>query len=479
VVVVYKVDRLTRSLADFAKIVETFDGHGVSFVSVTQQFNTTSSMGRLTLNVLLSFAQFEREVTGERIRDKLAASKKKGMWMGGSVPLGYAAKDRTLVILEPEAESVRTLYRLYLKHRCVRGVRDEAERLGLRSKTGGVIEAGAFYTLLKNPVYIGRIKHKEKTYPGLHPPIVDQKTWDQVQQLLEQNRVDRKNGKHAKHPSLLVGKVFDDAGHPFTPSHAVKNGKRYRYYIERGDLPSPPGRRLRRKRIAASELEGLVVRALQEFLRSPPRVVETLSLGQASPEEIRRATAAAAHVAEQIQPEMEEGRELIESLVTKVTISETELQLGLNRGMLETTFGVRRPASRSEKAPHLVVPARLKRRGIELKFVIEGSSEASTQPDPALIKAVVKARRWWEMLLSGDAATLNEVAQRENTSAPYVRRLLEVAFLAPDITAAILDGRQPINLTAETLTRCEDIPERWDAQRRQFGFVRNQSFGLA
>ncbi|MGE0669142.1 MAG: recombinase family protein, partial [Sphingomonadales bacterium] len=470
VVVVYKVDRLTRSLADFAKIVETFDGHGVSFVSVTQQFNTTSSMGRLTLNVLLSFAQFEREVTGERIRDKLAASKKKGMWMGGSVPLGYAAKDRTLVILEPEAETVRTLYRLYLKHRHVRGVRDEAERLGLKSKTGVVIEAGALYTLLKNPVYIGRIKHKEKTYPGLHPPIVDQKAWDKVQQLLEQNRVDRKNGKHAKHPSLLVGKVFDDAGHPFTPSHAVKNGKRYRYYIERGDVPSPPGRRLRRKRIAASELESLVVRALQEFLRSPARVVEMLSLSQASPEEIRRATVAAAHVAEQLQPDMQEGRELIASLLDKVAFAETELQILLNRGVLATTFGLRAPASKDEKTLDLIVPARLRRRGVELKFVIEGSAEASPIPDPALIKAVVKARRWREMLLNGDAATLNEVAQRENTSAPYVRRLLEVAFLAPDITAAILNGRQPINLTAETLTRCEDIPERWDAQRRQFGF---------
>ena len=178
VVVVYKVDRLTRALTDFAKIVEVFDALKVSFVSVTQQFNTTTSMGRLTLNVLLSFAQFEREVTAERIRDKIAASKKKGMWMGGNVPLGYDAKDRSLVINEVEAETVRTLFRLYLELGSVRALQAEAQRRGLRSKTGQPFSYGHLYFLLQNPIYIGLIRHKKATYPGLHPPIIDQATWD-------------------------------------------------------------------------------------------------------------------------------------------------------------------------------------------------------------------------------------------------------------------------------------------------------------
>ncbi len=269
VVVVYKVDRLTRALADFAKIVEIFDAQSVSFVSVTQQFNTTSSMGRLTLNVLLSFAQFEREVTAERIRDKIAASKKKGMWMGGTVPLGYDARDRTLVINEPEAETVRTLFRLYLELGNVRLVTEEANRRGLRSKLrenlnsrmrGGLpFYRGHIYTILTNPVYIGRIPHKKETYPGLHPAIIDQETWTSVQRMMDGHRVDRRNGINAKHPSPLAGNLFDDKGTPFTPTHAVKNGKRYRYYVERDatqsvgrkrkgpefTLPPPPHRRER------------------------------------------------------------------------------------------------------------------------------------------------------------------------------------------------------------------------------------------
>ena len=198
VVVVYKVDRLTRALADFAKIVDVFDAHKVSFVSVTQQFNTTTSMGRLTLNVLLSFAQFEREVTAERIRDKIAASKKKGMWMGGNVPLGYDAKDRTLAINAAEAETVRTVFRLYLDLGSVRALRAEAHRQGLRSKTGNAFSYGHLYFLLQNPIYFGRIRHKKVSYPGLHPAIIDQATWDAVQQRLSAHRVDRHNGARCK-----------------------------------------------------------------------------------------------------------------------------------------------------------------------------------------------------------------------------------------------------------------------------------------
>src|SRR5438874_4710574 len=241
VIVCYKVDRLTRSLADFAKIVEVFDAKGVSFVSVTQQFNTTTSMGRLTLNVLLSFAQFEREVTGERIRDKIAASKKKGLWMGGNVPLGYDASGRTLVINPAEAATVRHIFALYRELGGVRRVKEEADRLGLRTnstttangnKRGGkTLSRGHIYSLLSNPIYIGQIAHKGQLYPGHHPALIDGETWIAVRDQLVANASRHQSKSTAAEPSLLAGLLTDARGERLTPSHAVKNGRRYRYYL--------------------------------------------------------------------------------------------------------------------------------------------------------------------------------------------------------------------------------------------------------
>src|SRR6516162_7142346 len=248
IVVVYKVDRLTRSLADFARLVEVFDAQGVSFVSVTQQFNTTSSMGRLTLNVLLSFAQFERAVTGERIRDKIAASKQKGMWMGGNVPLGYDARERTLIINPAEAETVRRIFVLYLELGCVRRVKEAADQLGLRTKRsttanggergGKLLSRGHIYRLLSNPIYAGQISHKGRLYPGQHPALIDAETWSAMQDQLAARA--RRHGSKvaAAEPSLLAGMLTDGHGMRFTPSHAVKSGRRYRYYVS-----AAPGRR--------------------------------------------------------------------------------------------------------------------------------------------------------------------------------------------------------------------------------------------
>ncbi len=247
VVVVYKVDRLTRALADFAKIIETFDDNGASFVSVTQQFNTTTSMGRLTLNVLLSFAQFEREVTGERIRDKIAASKKKGMWMGGNLPLGYDSPDRKLIVNPTEAETVRHIFRRYAALRSVRSLKAELDAEGIvnkvrvsktgRTSGGKPFGRGALYHLLQNRIYIGEITHKDESYPGQHDVIIDNDLWDEVQVTLEFNRVERKHGTNAKNPSLLTGILFDEKGNRLTPSHAAgKAGRRYRYYIS---APAP------------------------------------------------------------------------------------------------------------------------------------------------------------------------------------------------------------------------------------------------
>ena len=263
--VVYKVDRLTRSLADFAKMVEVFDARGVSFVAVTQQFNTTTSMGRLTLNVLLSFAQFEREVTGERIRDKIAASKQKGIWMGGLVPIGYDVHERRLVINQLEAETVREIFRRYLELGCVRLLMEDLNRRSIRSKVrvakngrksgGNIFSRGALYELLANPIYLGEIRHKGTRHPGLHEPIVDQELWDKTQFLLRSRAVRRAPRLAKSATSPFTGKLFDETGQSLTPSHAVKGERRYRYYVSRSLIRGSADSTGRGWRLPAPEIE--------------------------------------------------------------------------------------------------------------------------------------------------------------------------------------------------------------------------------
>jgi site-specific DNA recombinase len=277
VVVVYKVDRLTRSLADFAKIVEIFDAAGVSFVSVTQQFNTTTSMGRLTLNVLLSFAQFEREVTGERIRDKIAASKQKGMWMGGWVPIGYDRKDRTLSVNDDEAKTVRTIFELFLKLKNVRKVQAELARLKLTTKpypisTGKILgglpfSRGHIYRILSNPLYIGEIAHKDIRHAGQQPRIIDQEIWDAVSALIGSNRREHRARAKAGHANLLAGLIYDEAGRRLVSSHTSKNGKRYLYYITSdgsGRKPAPAGQA--KLRLPATDVDAFAVSGIRTFL---------------------------------------------------------------------------------------------------------------------------------------------------------------------------------------------------------------------
>src|ERR1700736_6783452 len=281
VVVTYKVDRLTRALADFARLIEIFDRHAVSFVSVTQQFNTTTSMGRLTLNVLLSFAQFERDVTGERIRDKIAASKKKGMWMGGNVPLGYDANERTLVINPAEAETVRRVFALYRELGCVRRVKEEADRLGLRTKCstttngtergGKPFSRGHLYTLLSNPIYTGHIAHKGELHPGQQAALIDDESWSTVRDQLAANTSNHRRRAKAAEPSLLAGLLVDARGERLTPSHAVKKGRRYRYYVSAA-LITDAGTDREGWRLAAREIEEAVIRILADALTSPASV---------------------------------------------------------------------------------------------------------------------------------------------------------------------------------------------------------------
>jgi DNA invertase Pin-like site-specific DNA recombinase len=345
VVVVYKVDRLTRSLADFAKIVEIFDAQRVSFVSVTQAFNTTTSMGRLTLNVLLSFAQFEREVTGERIRDKIAASKKKGMWMGGQPALGYDVKERRLVVNKAEAATVRHIFRRYLELGAVRALRDDLAATGVVSKRctapdgspygGQKFSRGALYLMLKNRIYRGEIVHKGKAFPGEHAAIVDDELWRRVQSHLEENRMERREGDKALEPALLTGIVFDARSGPMTPTHAVKKGTRYRYYISRRLITDPAPDRSRGQRVPAANLEALIIGRLRALFSDPVEFLNAISNGERDvPMQKRLRDAAAALSArwERLPTEMQ--HDLVRSMLVRAQVYMDRIDLDIGSARL-------------------------------------------------------------------------------------------------------------------------------------------------
>jgi DNA invertase Pin-like site-specific DNA recombinase len=465
-VVVYKVDRLTRSLADFAKIVEIFDAHGVSFVSVTQQFNTTTSMGRLTLNMLLSFAQFEREVTGERIREKIAASKRKGLWMGGYVPLGYEPDGRTLEINEAEAEAERTVFQLYLELGTVRKVKVEADRLGLTTKVrpgkgrrmsgGRPLSRGYIYHLLSNPLYIGRINHRGEHHEGRHPPIIDLDTWEAAQAQLASQAPPTPVGKpRGRHPSPLRGKLFDEAGMGLTPKHAVKKGKRYRYYVSRRLAAGHDGAKHEKVdqvwRLPAREIERIVGEAVRNLFISSAglaRCARDAGVAQGSiPELLANADRWKGEPLERID----------------------RVDLGTERVVNRIDLGGLLPGE--ARISH-TLPIVMRRRGVESRLVIEddrGRSGASAV-DLVLIKAIARARQWFEDLVSGRAGSLVEIAKAEGVTESYVGRLLPLAFLAPDIVESVLAGTQPVHVTTEMLTKRVDLPIDWKEQESLLGF---------
>jgi DNA invertase Pin-like site-specific DNA recombinase len=478
IVVVYKVDRLTRSLADFARLVELFDAEGVSFVSVTQQFNTTSSMGRLTLNVLLSFAQFEREVTGERIRDKIAASKKKGMWMGGNVPFGYDASERTLVINPAEAETVRRIFALYGEFGCVRRVKEEADRLGLRTKCsttangtqrgGKPFSRGHLYTLLSNPIYTGRIAHKGALHPGQQPALIDDETWIAVRDQLAANTSDHRRKAKAAEPSLLAGLLVDARGERLTPSHAVKKGRRYRYYVSAALITDAGTDRAQGWRLAAREIEEAVIRILADALTSPARLVERFGAAGMPGDQIRKLLSRAAGMAAALGGSLGERAKLVRELVEKIIVDEKTIIIKLRRCAL---LGGDVPSSASEAASdgavELTAAVAFTRRGAETKLVLPGLAQRShsSRCDPALIKAIARGRAWFEELATGRARSLQELAERDGISRRYIRRLVGFAFLSPQLVEAILQGRQPVELTATRLTEL-DLPLDWTEQHK-------------
>ena len=475
VVVVYKVDRLTRSLADFAKMVEVFDAQGVSFVAVTQQFNTTTSMGRLTLNVLLSFAQFEREVTGERIRDKIAASKRKGIWMGGCPSMGYDVCDRRLVVNQAEAATVQEIYRRYLKTDSVPKLKKELDRDGVVSKirvsrkgnkSGGLsFSRGALYELLSNPIYIGEIRHKRERHPGQHEAILERGLWEKVQRHL-QNRVARPTKTRTKvSPSTLAGKVFDETGEPLYVQAAVKDQRRYRYYVSRALVRGSKSEGQRGWRVPAPELERAVAIAARSILDDKAAILEAVQVAGMGDGDINQVFTLVAEWRERLLADRERSTALVE-LVEKAVLTDEGIRLGLN--MPITYSG---PGGESQhKVLHLFrfVPLKVKRRGVEMRLIINGGDEPRN-PDPALLKAFARARGWFEELASGRVGSLVEVARREGLAKRYVTRLTKLAFVSPAFVEAIAEGNAPPATNLQMLMDGRlKLPHIWTDQEKLF-----------
>jgi site-specific DNA recombinase len=451
VIVVYKVDRLTRSLADFAKLVELFDKHGVSFVSVTQQFNTTTSMGRLTLNVLLSFAQFEREVTSERIRDKIAASKRKGLWVGGPLPLGYQMKDGKIAVVDDEAERVRLIFRRYIELGGVNALVRDLREQNIRSKSrllatgairGGVLFGrGSLFYLLRNRFYIGEVKYKDEILPGEQPAIMDRVLFDAVQQKLTDQWSTRSTIRNAS-DHLLAGLLFDDANHRMVPTHATKAGIRYRYYVSlpllHGESKSATVGSV--SRVSAAGIEDSILKALNEHLIAQK---EKPSSGST---QVGNRKFVQGHVARidvnkdclTIRLRSEDGEEIPDSATG-----------------LSLSIPWEKPPSRKSRqilVPHGVAPNEVRPTRIERRA--------------RLVNAIARGRRWLDEIVSGSVMDVQQIAARQKCSVRQVNMTISLAFLAPDLVRAAVEGRLPRGLGVE---RLRDAPVEWSQQFEALG----------
>jgi site-specific DNA recombinase len=451
VVVVYKVDRLTRSLADFAKLVELFEAHGVSFVAVTQQFNTTTSMGRLTLNVLLSFAQFERELAGERIRDKFAASRRKGMWMGGTIPLRYDVKDRKLVINVDEADRVRVIFEQYLAVGCVSKLCENLEQRGIRSKQrvlasgvlgGSSFGRGALYHLLQNRIYLGEVVHKGISYPGEHERIIDDELWTAVQAGLTANRGARRRSRLAT-GSLLTGLIFDARGNLMSPTYSVRGRKRYRYYVSRLPVRGHKEEAGSRCRVGADDVERLVVEALGQRLSVPEL------LGEAS------GTWSAA------------TRTLVRDNIERIVVGRGEIEIVWKPTRTSSASGETDDGCEAPNVYRAPLPApQLRAR----KEIVVPGEPTPRRVNHGLILAIARAKTWMQGLRDGRYQDTAKIAQQFKLNDAHVRRLLRFGYLAPDVVEAIVEGRQPRALTVRQLL--QSVPCAWAEQRKVFGFDR-------
>lgn len=465
VVVVYKIDRLTRSLSDFAKIVEVLDAAQASFVSVTQAFSTTTSMGRLTLNVLLSFAQFEREVGAERIRDKIAASKAKGMWMGGPVALGYRVEDRKLIVVPKEAATVRAIMERYLASESVRSLVEVLRCEGIVSKRtklrdgsirGGVpLRRGALCWLLSNRLYVGEVVHKGTIYPGEHDAIVTRELFDAVQARL----ADRSNPRSATPPrqpiSLLPGMIRDEQGRPMSPYHTRNHGRRYRYYASNvnDDLSSPA------LRLPAGELEAAVRNALAGWLRDITNTRELASeLDASSVANLIRCCLTLAGT--MVDQPIAEARSLLQQLKLQVIVSREKIAASFCGSALlakAELIGV----TASEVT--LIIPTTQASYGHEPRLRLAPDSSGGASPDDRLVELIARGFAARDQLLAMDAS---QVASTPVTRLRHLERTARMSYLDPSIIRSILGGVQPKQMSARTLWRMADLPLSWAEQRQ-------------
>jgi len=465
VIVVYKVDRLTRSLADFAKIVEVLDARGASFVSVTQSFNTTSSMGRLTLNVLLSFAQFEREVTGERIRDKVAASKARGMWMGGPVPLGYRLQDRKLLIDEEEARKIRHIFARYLELGSGRLLVAELDRQGIRSKPGRnrhgreygntTIGRGALYAILQNRLYIGEVSHKGQNYPGQHVGIIARETFEAVQQRLEQARVERRLGINADQPSLLAGLLWDGHGRRMSPSHCTTHQRRYRYYVSQTDDPSITDPCWR---VSAPDIETLVTGRLKTMIRQA--YSDALASGALDADTIHALNDRLEVLrAELDQPATSAKRALLLSFVQRIDLTGDTLRIATDMSLID-------PALSGSACDDVAIG--FVRSAKQVRLIIPPSSTQTERPrNPALLKLIAQAFIARREIEKG--GSFKEVSARLGYGREYLADMIRTSYLSPAIITAILNGAQPQALNRRQLVQTVRLPLDWAEQQQLFG----------
>ncbi len=476
IILVYKIDRLTRSLADFAKIVDVLDTAKASFVSITQSFNTTTSMGRLTLNMLLSFAQFEREVTGERIRDKIAASKRKGMWMGGPLPLGYDVENRRLIINPKEAKLVREIYNLYLTLGSVVELADALNAQGYKTKVqirasgphrgGCAFQRGTLYHLLSNPIYRGQIVHKGEVFPGEHEAIVPEDLWQAAQDKLKANASGTSRRLRGQQPSLLAGMLYDGEGRAMTPSHATKGKtKRYHYYVTRIDQAKDEPA----YRVAAHDLEQIVAGKLAAFFASPSNIAALTSI-EIEAHALQQALAKADLAAATLRSGTAKTKhQIITAVLSKATLFEERVELDLSHDGLAGTLGIERDVM--TVPPTLSVSARRRRKGHQVRLVIEGDGSrpkmlqrTKVARDERLVALLGEAYRARQLVLDNPETSLTDLAKQRGQCRKRLSRLVELACLAPNIAAAILADRQPASLTRAKLGAL-NLPLEWDQQR--------------
>lgn len=464
VIVVYKVDRLTRSLADFAKIVEQLDAKQASFVSVTQAFNTTSSMGRLTLNVLLSFAQFEREVTGERIRDKIAASKMKGMWMGGPVPLGYEVIDRKLVPVPEEAERVRRIMRRYLEIKSVPALIEVLRREGIVTKVqqrtsgphrGGIpFERGSLFHLLKNPIYLGRIVHKGQVYEGEHEAIVDEDLWDAVQAQLNEKAPPRKRLTNDPQQALLRGLLTDPYGRPMVPTYTTKRSRRYAYYETRKDLARPADPPA--SRFVQGQLERHLIVQLTQLLEDEHALRRLSRVQEAG--QIRTMFETCRLLASQLA--LNGSRQaILQDLIAALQVRADRIEVVLIADALSAETG-------RKLDWNIPLPDRKPFREAKLRIDAE---ERRRAPDNKLVQLIAGALEARQLVISNPRLSINQVAKKEGRCRKQLTKLLSVSWLSPRIVESIVAGTQPKEFN-RTLLLDTALPTGWADQEALLGF---------